>query len=121
MPTAGFPDRVECRLTAGTPATPPAPKLQPWQISKLQVKKSEVRNWPYVIARPLTVETTKTALARKPNTVRPILKGNHYITAGPCKLARCVWCKKSRTRYICKQCSVSLCLQICFEEYHTVP
>lgn len=76
---------------------------------------------PPVIARPLQVETIKMAMARKPKKVRPILKGNHFICSGPCKLARCEWCKKSRTSYICKQCRVSLCLDICFEEYHTVP
>ncbi|XP_061717607.1 piggyBac transposable element-derived protein 4-like [Cydia pomonella] len=50
---------------------------------------------------------------------RPILQGNHFVGQGASKNTRCVWCKQSRTKYICKQCDVTLCLDVCFEEYHT--
>lgn len=50
---------------------------------------------------------------------RAILQGNHFIGTGMATRARCVWCRQSRTKYICKQCKVSLCLETCFEEYHT--
>ncbi|XP_063634991.1 piggyBac transposable element-derived protein 4-like [Cydia splendana] len=50
---------------------------------------------------------------------RPILQGNHFIGQGVSKYKICAWCHQSRTKYICKQCDVSLCLENCFEEYHT--
>lgn len=39
---------------------------------------------------------------------------------------QCVWCtangrRGSRTAYECPQCKVSLCLDFCFEQFHTIP
>lgn len=76
---------------------------------------------PAAMVQPINVQTIKTLQTPKTKKIRPVLSGNHFICSGPCKLARCVWCKKSRTRYICEQCQVSLCLEICFKVYHTVP
>lgn len=74
---------------------------------------------PPAVQRPLDVVTVSMAKGEK--KARPILTGNHFIGIGTSKYLRCVWCKKSRTKYICKQCDVALCLEICFEHYHTVP
>ena len=75
---------------------------------------------PLVLERPITVEVMKYVESPKKNRMRPILQGNHFIGKGSSKYSLCGWCKKSRSSYICKQCNVSLCLEICFEEYHTV-
>lgn len=39
---------------------------------------------------------------------------------------QCVWCtangrRGSRTAYKCPQCNVALCLDFCFEQFHTTP
>ncbi|XP_075981961.1 uncharacterized protein LOC142980453 [Anticarsia gemmatalis] len=48
------PERVDCRLTPGTPTTPPAPKLQPWELRKQQVdaaKASKLESDDHVLSR----------------------------------------------------------------------
>lgn len=54
---------------------------------------------------------------------RPKLSGNHFIMKGRTRHALCVLCRMNgttkRTVYKCEQCGVSLCLDICFKEYHT--
>ena len=57
------------------------------------------------------------------------LVGKHFISSikGKGKQRRCYVCsntttkqkKHKRTRYECKECNVGLCIEPCFQEYHT--
>ncbi|KAJ8976675.1 hypothetical protein NQ317_004758 [Molorchus minor] len=76
-----------------------------------------------------TIPQNVTSKKIKPMTKNPErLTGRHFPALVPHnKVRRCIVCsqtklqakKRSESRYMCGKCNVGLCVQPCFEVYHT--